>query len=154
MPLELQARIPDLLPKIMEWAETLSARIAQEGKPIDEDWQALARRMGVNQPGKIRFIEVPHLPRPEDPELSQLCFAAGLFGANMTGLTLGYSIALCHGCVSSRFLAHNFRHVYQFEETGSLHAFLTIYLRQVATCGHNDAPLEWDARQQEQFAKR
>lgn len=154
MSFELQSRIPDLLPKIMQWAETLSDQIAEQGLPLDGRWQNLAQRTGVQQPGRIRLLEVIHLPRPQDPELDQLCFAAGLFGANMTGLTLGYSIAVCHDSASPRSMAHHFRHVYQFEESGSLPAFLTIYFRQIARCGHHNAPLERDARQQEQFAGR
>lgn len=151
MPLDLQSRLPELLPKAIEWAESLCDRIAREGLPIDDKLQALARQVGVAQPDMIRILEVPHLPRPEDPELCQACFASGMLGANMTGLTLGYHIMVVAGCTTPKILAHDFRHVYQFEEAGSLPAFLSIYAAQVLACGHNDAPLEWDARQQEKF---
>lgn len=151
MSIDLQARLPELLPKAIAWAEGLCARISAEGAPIDQELQDMARRLGVNQPEKIRVLEVHHLPKPEDPELCQACFASGMLGANMTGLTLGYHILVIKDCSTLKFLAHNFRHVYQFEEAGSLQAFLSIYASQVLACGHNDAPLEWDARQQEKF---
>lgn len=152
MPIDLQARLPELLPKAIAWAEGLCAKITAEGTPIDQELQAVARSLGVGQPEKIRVLEVPHLPKPEDPELCQAFFASGMLGANMTGLTLGYHIMVVEGCLTPRWLAHDFRHVYQFEEAGSLQAFLSIYASQVLACGHNDAPLEWDARQQERFA--
>ena len=152
MPPDLQAKLPELLPKVNAWVQTLIARIEREGTPISEELQALARRLGVRQAEAIRLLEVEHLPPPEDPELCRICFASGMLGANMTGLTLGYHILVVRGCAHPRFLAHDFRHVYQFEEAGSLENFLSIYASQVLACGHNDAPLEWDARQQEKLA--
>jgi len=152
MPLHLEDKLPELLPRVKDWVHSLIERIEREGAPISEELQALARRLGVRQAEAIRLLEVEHLPPPEDPELCRICFASGMLGANMTGLTLGYHIVVLRGCAHPRFLAHDFRHVYQFEEAGSLDNFLSIYASQVLACGHNDAPLEWDARSQEKLA--
>lgn len=153
MSLDLEAKLPAIFPKVIRWAEATAARIAEEGTPLSGELQAIALRLGVAHPERIRTLEVMHLPHPQDDELCQACFATGMLGANMNGLTLGYSILVRSGCATPRLLAHNFRHVYQFEEAGSLAAFLEIYLTQMVIYGHNDAPLEWDARQQEKFSR-
>ncbi len=154
MPADLQPKLAALLPKAIAWAEQLATQVANDGIPISEELQALARRLGVMYPENIRIMEVQHLPKPDDPELCHACFAAGMLGANMTGLTLGYHIMALSGCCTPALLAHEFRHVYQFEEAGSLTAFLTIYSEQVLAFGYNGAPLEWDARQQEKFGSQ
>jgi hypothetical protein len=61
-------------------------------------------------------------------------------------MTLGYGIFVEAEHASIRLLSHECRHVYQYEQAGSIDAFLTEYLTQIATVGYADAPLEADAR--------
>lgn len=74
---------------------------------------------------------------------------AGLFGPGMIGLTLGYGILVVQGQETRRLLSHEFRHVHQYEQAGSIVAFLPTYLQQIAAFGYRNAPLELDARQHE-----
>jgi hypothetical protein len=67
----------------------------------------------------------------------------------MVGLTLGDGVYVCHGHGTVRLLSHEFRHVYQYEQAGSIGAFLPVYLQQIVTFGYNNAPLEVDARTHE-----
>ena len=67
----------------------------------------------------------------------------------MVGLTLGYSVFVCTGHVNPRLLRHEFRHVYQYEQAGSISAFLPVYLGQIVRIGYRDAPFEVDARAHE-----
>jgi hypothetical protein len=49
-------------------------------------------------------------------------------------------------CLTSRLLAHECRHVYQYEVAGSIEAFLPLYLQQIAEFTYDRAPLELDAQ--------
>ena len=84
--------------------------------------------------------------------LQAAAIQAGLLGPNMIGLTLGYSIFIRKGEETARLLAHEFRHVYQVEQHGSLANVLPIYLQQVVTMGYENAPFEIDARAHEAAA--
>lgn len=128
------------------WAENESAQIIRLGQPLNEAQIAIARKVGVAQPNKIRIMEVDSLPFPEDSELRHLAQTNGLLSPNMAGLTLGYGIYIRQGQSSNRLLSHEFRHVYQYEQTGSLSAFIPIYLHQLYSVGYADAPFEIDAR--------
>jgi len=51
--------------------------------------------------------------------------------------------------MNARYLAHECRHVYQYEAVGSIAAFLAVYLEQIAKVGYWDAPFQQDARSHE-----
>ena len=58
-----------------------------------------------------------------------------------TAATLGLTVA-----ESKQLLAlHECRQVQQYEALGSIENFLTVYLKQLAEVGYQDAPLEIDA---------
>ena len=76
-------------------------------------------------------------------------YRLGCWGLGLVGLTLGYSVFICRGNETVLLLSHEFRHVYQYEQAGSIAAFLPGYLQQIAAFGYADAPLEHDARAHE-----
>lgn len=131
------------------WAEAQSAQIIRLGQPLSNAQIAIARSVGVAQPNKIRIMQVDSLPFPENSELRLLAQTNGLLSPNMAGMTLGYGIYIRQGQSSIRLLSHEFRHVYQYEQAGSLAAFITVYLHQLISVGYTDAPLEVDARNHE-----
>jgi len=149
MTFDLSVALPVLAPKAISWAEAQYSTIAQEGQPLNEVLLAVARSVGVLHPELIRVSEVPSLPLPEDIELKQAALATGLLGPGMVGLTLGYGVYICQGHGNVRLLSHEFRHVHQYEQAGSIAAFLPIYLQQIVTVGYNNAPFEIDARAHE-----
>ena len=149
MPIDLQAVLPVLLPRAIEWVKGQSDYVLESGSPLNEAGIAVARAVGVAKPEKIRVSVVSKLPIPDDPELQQVALETGLLGPEMVGVTFGYAIYLCEGRLSNRLLSHECRHVYQYEVAGSIEAFLPVYLHQIATVGYHDAPLEVDARQHE-----
>lgn len=143
---DFAARLSELLPRAVEWAEKQSLAILHEGKPLDGRGLLLARATGVVHPQRIRIWTVPHIPAPEDPDLRQLALAQNLIGPNTRGLTLGYGIFILEGHIDPRLLSHECRHVHQVEAAGGLAAFLPIYLKQIADDGYDAAPYELDAR--------
>ena len=103
-------------------------------------------------PEKIRLSFVAQLPLPTDPDLRQAALQTGLLGPNMIGLTLGHGIYICNGHNSSRLLSHECRHVQQYEQAGSIAAYLPKYLQQIVQFGYRDSPYEVDARAHESDA--
>ena len=149
MPSELQALLPILLPKAIEWVNSQSENILESGSPLNDSGLSLARAVGVARPENIRILVVTKLPLPSDPDLQRVALETGLLGPEMIGVTFGYGIYVCDGHISNRLISHECRHVYQYEVAGSIAAFLPVYLQQIATVGYHDAPLEIDARQHE-----
>jgi len=149
MEYDLRSVLPLLIPKAIAWAEAQRANIEHVGQPLTDALISVARSVGVMRPELIRIAEVPRLPLPEDPALQQAAIATGLLGPNMIGMTFGYGIYVCHGHGTISLLSHEFRHTYQYEQAGSIGAFIPTYLQQIVTVGYHNAPLEIDARAHE-----
>jgi hypothetical protein len=132
------------------WAEGQSARILENGELLRPEELELAEAAGVAHPEKVRILEVESLPLPDDEELKQAALSAGMLGPNMVGLTLGHGIFIVRGHRSTRLVSHELRHVFQYEEAGSIANFMPKYLEQLVSCGYANAPLEIDARKHEQ----
>lgn len=112
-----------LLPRAIAWAEDRAAEVAHSGTALDNCLLTVARSVGVVRPELIRIALVNALPVPQDPELNMAAVQTGLLGPGMVGLTLGYSVFVCHGHDTVRVLSHEFRHVYQYEQAGSIAAW-------------------------------
>lgn len=142
---DLRAALPTLLPKAIAWAEGQATQVACSGRTLDKSELELARRVGVARPELIRLALVAALPMPDDPDLQAAAVQTGLLGPKTVGLTLGYSVFICRDYITPRLLSHEFRHVYQYEQAGSIAAFLPGYLQQIVQFGYAGAPLELDA---------
>lgn len=149
---DLSTILPELLPRAIAWAEIQQAQIMQTGQPLDETQLALAKSVGVLHPEVIHIAVVPCIPLPESSELREAALATGLIGPSTAGITLGYGIYIRRNQVNSRLLSHEFRHVYQYEQAGSIADFLPTYLEQIANVGYEKAPLELDARAHEKMS--
>ncbi len=144
----LRILLPRLLPRAIAWAEQVAGDAAACGTRLGARELTDARFVGVHHPEKIRVCVVESLPVPADKELLAAARKTGLLGPT-TGLTLGYSILICHGHMSRRLLTHECRHVMQFERAGSLACFLTRYLDAVVQHGYWACEFERDARAHE-----
>lgn len=146
MKFDLRSALPFLLPKAIAWAEERAAEIATSGALLDQMGLSIAQRVGVARPELIRVLRVSRLPLPADSQLRQATLATGLLGPGTVGLTLGHGIYLCHDHEAVRLLSHECRHVYQYEQAGSIAAYLPVYLQQIVNVGYANAPFEIDAR--------
>lgn len=145
----LSSLLPSLLPGAIAWAGSMAEAVIRNGSTLTEQGISDARAVGVAVPERIRIAIVPSLPLPDDVALREVALSAGLLGPSMIGLTLGYAILIVEDHVTRRLLTHEFRHVHQYEQAGSIASFLPEYLGQIATFGYLDAPLEIDARNHE-----
>lgn len=140
---DLQSALPRLLPKAIAWAEREARAIHTAGRPLDETELRIARAVEVRHPDQIRIALVPAIPLPDDPALRAA--ARELLPSEPDGLTLGYGLYLRRR-ITAQLLAHECRHVHQYERAGSIAAFLEDYLQQLVTFQYGNAPYEIDAR--------
>ena len=143
--MDLRTALPLLLPDAVAWAEEQANQAAVSGRSLNECEREIARSVGVRDPERIRVVLVDALPLPEKPALRAVALETGLLGPDMVGLTLGYSVFIRRGYETMRLLSHEFRHVYQYKQAGSIAAFLPVYLHQIVQSGYAAAPFEQDA---------
>jgi Domain of unknown function (DUF4157) len=128
------------------WAETQSSLISKSGIELSESQIALARCVGVKNPELIRVLVVNEIPVPEDEILKAACTQLNFLGLDTEGLTLSYGIFIKVGSEADRrLLAHEFRHVAQYEQHPSILSYLSIYIPELIQYGYANAPLELDA---------
>lgn len=147
--MDLKQVLPQLLPLAIAWAEAESQAAAQNGAPLASAEQQLARTVGVQRAELVRVALVSHLPQPQHPQLRMAAQQTGLLGAGMVGLTLGHTVFIIRGCKTVQLLSHELRHVHQYEQLGSIAAFLPVYLGQIVEVGYANAAFEVDARSHE-----
>ena len=141
-----------LIAKATAWASAKSQSGIYEGTPLSTSGISLARRVGVSRPELIRVVVVDEIPAPSDPELLAIAQEKGLLTPDTDGLTLSYAVFIRRGKdANPRLLAHEFRHVHQYETLGSVRGFLERYIPEVLEFGYDDAPMEVDARAHERF---
>ena len=143
----------EFFPLVVAWAEAQAAEAASQGTLLDAAGLALARRMGVERPELIRVWIQDELPMPEPPVLVKINEVVRLISPRMAGLTLGHSVIIRNGCANPFLLAHELRHVHQYEQEGSIAAFLDRYLHQILDVGYSDAPYEKDANEHARQAR-
>ena len=80
--------MPQILPQAIRWARTQSETALSAGRSLDGEFLSIAQDVGVANPERVRILELPHLPMPDDPLLRQAAVEADLLGPNMAGLTL------------------------------------------------------------------
>jgi hypothetical protein len=100
----------------------------------------------VTRAQDVRVLLVPRVPAPEHPALVGACAAIGFLGSATIGLTIFRGMFLRQGYEGDRVLmAHELRHVAQYEQHGSIGAYLAVYFRELLQHGYDRAPFEIDA---------
>lgn len=144
--------LPVIVPEAIQWATDCERAIQAKGGSLVDHGLTMAKRVGIQQPERVRVQFVDQLPLPPPPmRLRQL--AEGMNLQNMWGLTLGYGIYIIKEHMSNTLLCHELRHVQQYERMGGITPFMGEYLRQVLTHGYEQSPLEIDARTHEHLAQ-
>jgi hypothetical protein len=143
----MTAEMETLLPLACEWAEQEARELLRIGQGLDASELELAAHVGVREPAKVRVAEVSVIPAPRDPQLARACVRLGFLVGDSAGLTLGYGIYLRRSARTRRplLLAHELRHVAQYEQHPSVSSYVTAYLRQLLEHGYDSAPFEVDA---------
>lgn len=155
MTTDLQQRLPELIAAAIDWGRQCELEILQKGAPLTADGLRWAREVGVRDPEGVRVLLVPSIPIPDHNELREIAQSSDVIGPNAGGLTIGRGIYLRHDCAADvRLIAHELRHVHQYEILGGIPWFMSIYLPQVLSYGYESAPLERDAQAAEALVTR
>jgi hypothetical protein len=142
--------LPSLLPLACEWAERQGREFCRSGSTLSAEERRIASRVGVSRPEAVRVAKLASIPAPEHPLLLAACERLNFLLPAAAGLTLGYGVALRLEFAGNRpLLAHELRHVAQFERFLSLDAYIEAYLQQILAMGYEKCPFEVDARQAE-----
>lgn len=138
--------LPQLMPLIIDWVREQEEHVLLNGQELSESESEIAARVGVTHPDKVRVLIADQVPVPENSMLSYMCEYTGLLGPDTIGLTVNYGIYVRRDHAASlELLAHECRHVAQYEEHGSIASFLGTYLTEILEYGYEAAPLEVDA---------
>lgn len=142
--------LASLAPRAIAWAERQSAAAALAGQPLTPAQIALAKKVGVQHPERIRVQVVDQFPLPDQADVKAAAMRIGLARPTIAGLTLGHSVLVRRGYESDpRLLSHELRHVAQYEQRGGIAPFLSQHIRDLARFGYEDSPFEVDARAHE-----
>ena len=151
---ELAARVPVIAGLAADWAERYAAESLAAGRPLSAAERELAARVGVREPARIRIRMAPELPAPTEPLLVAAAARIGLMPQAASGMTLGYAVILRAGSENDhRLLAHEFRHVAQYEARCGIRPFLAEHIPHLMQHGYEDSPYEVDARAHEVAAR-
>ena len=133
-----------------DWAESYASQSLAQGEALAPAQIAIARRVGVREPSKVRIRVVDELPAPQDPRLVAAAGRIGLMPQAASGMTLGYAVLLKRGTENdTRLLSHELRHVAQYEQQGGIRPFLAVHIPHLMKFGYDDSPFERDARAHE-----
>jgi hypothetical protein len=143
---DLSKQLSTLISLASSWAEIQSNNILRFGIGLNENQLELARIVGVQKPDQIRVMLIRKIPVPEDEILRTVCKQLNFLGPDTEGLTLYYGIFIKKGLqLNRKLLAHEFRHVAQYEQHPSITSYLSIYIPELLKYGYTNAPLEVDA---------
>ena len=130
----------------MAWLFEVESNILTNGVELTDIETRDAISVGVQFPEKIRVLTVDKISKPDNPLLIQAGQETGLLSDTTIGRTVGYGIEILKGESSRRLLRHEFRHVFQFEQAGSIEQFTIEYVKSVLSTGYFDSTFEQDAR--------
>lgn len=149
--------VPLLAPLAHAWIRARERVVLREGAPLDPAGVALARRVGVTAPERVRVAHVAAVPWPAPAWIRRVSERMGWAPAGVVGIALGHGVALAEDALRdprehARLLAHELAHVAQWERLGP-RAFVAAYLREALEHGYPNGPLEREARAAEQSAR-
>ncbi len=137
-----------LLPMASTWAAEQEQTILQSGVAFTEAQIADARRVGINQPDRVRLLKVQEIPTPSHPALATTGEATSLISPCTIGLTLRYGIFIRDDHRDQRrLIVHELAHTTQYERLGSIEEFLRPYLHECITIGYPTAQMETEAKE-------
>lgn len=140
---ETIAQVDRLLPGVLSLILATEANALAQGRSLRADEIALARRVGVSAPERVRVLEEAYQSGTGEPLLAGLIRRLGASNPRMWGLTTRYGIVFkTHP--TRPLLAHELRHVAQYEQLG-VDGFARRYITELLVVGYALAPLETDA---------
>lgn len=138
-----------LVKSASNWVAEQEMFIIKRGRKLSPEELEIACRVNVENTNVVRILEVDAITKPSESSLNAICEQLGFLSDATIGLTLNSCIFIKKGYYSKRLLSHELRHVYQYQQQGSVEAFLSRYIQQIIDVGYDNSSFEIDARQHE-----
>ena len=139
-------QLENLLPLAVQWAAEQERRVLCEGVRLSPTELADAKKIGVQNPERVRLLRVETIPVPANPMLRAAGASINFLPAAPRGLALDYGIFVRADHWRDReLIAHELVHTAQYQRLGGILPFLQTYIFQCATVGYQRAPLELEA---------
>ncbi len=138
----------EMLPRAAAWAQQQEQIMLAhpQAQTLSRAGQDIACRAGVAHPEAVRILGVPEIPLPGEADLRAAALQFGLITPGTAGLTIGHGIFVRQDCLNdAKLIAHELKHVAQYERYGSIPAFLQQYLAEVNQFGYPANPMEQEA---------
>jgi hypothetical protein len=136
--------------EVCAWAERVSSNVLSTGVALGPSGCNIATAVGVKHPELVRVLFVDSIPYPENPVIQALAREVGMIPENTGGMTLAYAILVLNSEKQNRrLLAHELRHVAQYEACGAISRFMDTYLRELLHFEYGPGPFEVDAQSAE-----
>ncbi len=139
----------ELLPLAIDWLQSVERNCLTNGLDLTGVEIQEAKSVGVLHAERIKVLAVSEVSKPVHPELLKAAIEIGMLGDDAAARAIGYGIEVVEGYSSRELLRHEFRHVYQFEQAGSLEMFISAYIKSVLADGYYNSEFERDARRHE-----
>ena len=141
------AMIKILLPLACKWAEKQERIILRDGVALTASQTEDARRIGVQNPERVRLRAVQEIPVLKSTLLRAVGERSGLISPFTIGMTLRYGIFIrADHWGERRLVVHELAHTAQYERLGGFKGFLSAYLEECLTVGYPNGPLEQEAK--------
>lgn len=146
---EVLARVARLQPGVIAWYRAAEQAGLSRGRPLAADETALARTVGVAEPGRVRIVYGFDYPAPDEHLSSESSTFVGVSRKPPLASTFGRAIYVDRTFIHNRqLLAHELTHVAQFERLG-MEGFVHAYLLEMILFGHVSSPMEREASRNE-----
>ena len=133
-------------PLVHRWLLRQEAFISRQGRPLTAAETNSARRIGLNDPARVRIQTVDRIPQPGGWLLKVIARFSRVALADPVALTAGHGIYLKAELENDPVvIRHELAHVGQYERLGR-RAFLQQYIRDCLAAGYTASPLEVEAR--------
>ena len=130
-----QEKFDRFAPLAYQWAKHQEAYILKHGAPLAPQQIADARRVGVQDPARVRVLVVDRIPLPDDKELADAARRAQIITDASRGVAIGHGVIIRADSWHNReLLLHQLVHVAQCERSGGLESFVAEYLGDRRTC--------------------
>ena len=170
-PIDVAAKVEKLLPQALEWYENVEGQLSPmgsrrgaqardglvaplpQGRPLSETEVAIARKLEVLYPERVRVVVLARFPMPESRELRVQAKRYGMGSYFEGGRTFGYAIMLKPRYADNpTVISHELVHVNQHDRLGRT-AFVRRYLVEMEMMGYARSPLELEAYQKQGVAQ-
>ena len=134
------------IPKVCEWIEIQENNIISIGRDLTQEELEVAKIIGIKNYDIIRVYESLVVPVPSDIVLRELGKQIGLISSNTSGICFRYGIFINENVLDKKVvLEHELIHTLQYEQFGSIKAFITQYLKECIEVGYHMSDLEKEA---------